>query len=128
MIEREHALRRLLREARPNEPAAPPFNRLWSAAKAQTGQLRATSGRWGDAFAGVAATACVLLIGLFLALDARRTDVDHTQDSALYAQLIAHTTWRSPTDGLLETPASRSLGALPELPTVNTNPPLESLL
>lgn len=128
MTDREHALRQLLREGRDPDAAAPAFSRLWTAARAQAGQRPAVAARWGDAFAAAAAATCVLAIGILFALDARRTAVEHDQDSELYAQLIAHTTWRSPTDVLLDTPAHRSLGALPDLPIVNTNPPLESLL
>ena len=127
MPDREQALHRLLTESREPEAQAPPFKRLWNAARAQAGQPPTTAARWGDTFAAVAATASVLVIGLFLALDARRVPVQ-AQDPALYELLIARTTWRSPTDVLLESSASGSLGGLPELPTVNTNPPLESLL
>ena len=127
MTEREQALRRLLRESRGSEAQAPAFSRLWNGALAQIGQ-RPASARWGDMFAAVAATVSVVVIGLVLAIDARRTPPEHAPDPALYELLIARTTWRSPTDVLLDSSAGASLGGLPDLPTVNTNPPLESLL
>lgn len=129
MTDHNHALRRLLVDARPPESAeAPSFNRLWSAARAQVEQPQAAIGRWGDTFSAAAATVCVLLIGLFLALDMRKEHAGVLPDSVLYEQLIAQTAWRSPTDVLLDTPARYSLRTLPELPDVNTNPYLESLL
>ena len=128
MTDREQALHRLLKEARDPEPAAPAFQRLWNTARAQVEQPPVVSAPWSDAFAAATAVACVLTIGILFALDARRGALEPEQDSALYAQLIAHTSWRSPTDMLLDATASGPLGALPELPTVNTNPPLESLL
>ena len=128
MTEREPALQRLLRESRHPEAAAPAFQRIWNAARTQVEQGSAKPARWGDTFAAAAATASVLVIVLLLALDARRPPVKQLEDPALYSLLIARTTWRSPTDVLLETSAGHSLGSLPALPTVNTNPPVESLL
>jgi hypothetical protein len=128
MTDREQALHRLLKEGRGPEPAAPAFNRLWNDARTQAEQRPEPGSHWGDAFAAAAAAVCVLAIGIIFALDARRTALEQQRDSGLYAQLIAHTTWRSPTDVLLDNAADRPLGALPDLPTVNTNPPLESLL
>lgn len=127
MTDRETKLQRLLSEGRDAERAAPAFSHMWNAARAQAGQGSAKSARWGDTFAAAAATASVLVIGLFLALDARRPSLQQVEDPVLYSLLIARTTWRSPTDVLLETTAGQSLGTLPALPTVNTNPP-ESLL
>jgi hypothetical protein len=128
MTDREQALHRLLKEARDPEPAPPAFQSVWNAARSQAEQPPTATAHWGDAFATAAAAACVLAIGILFALDARRSALEPQHDSALYAQLIAHTSWRSPTDVLLDSTTSRPLGALPELPTVNTNPPLESLL
>ncbi len=128
MTEREPTLQRLFRESRDPEAAAPAFQRMWNAARAEAEQGSAKPVRWGDTLAAAAATASVLVIGLLLALDARRPPSRQAEDPALYSLLIARTTWRSPTDVLLETNAGQTLGSLPALPTVNTNPPVESLL
>ncbi len=129
MTEHDHALRRLLLEARhPESAEAPSFNRLWSAARAQVEQPQPAIGRWGDTVSAAAAIACVLLIGLFLALHIRKEQAGVLPDPVLYEQLIAQTAWRSPTDVLLETPARYALHTVPELPGVNTNPYMESLL
>jgi hypothetical protein len=58
----------------------------------------------------------------------RQGDGAATPDPALYSQLIARTTWASPTDSLLDTHARFPLAGLPALPAVNTSPSLESLL
>lgn len=129
MVERDHALRRLLAEARSYKSGeAPPFNHLWSAARTQVEQRQPATVRWADAFSAVVATACVLLIGLFLALDMRKEHAGVTSDSMLYDQLIARTAWQSPTDVLLDSATLPLLGTLPELPAVNTHPSLEILL
>lgn len=128
MTDHDHALRRLLLEARrPESAQLPSFDRLWRAARTQIEAPQPAPGRWVGFFAGGAATACVLLIALFLALAVRTPRDAEPPDSMLYTELVARTAWRSPTDDLLDTTTHVSLRTLPELPAVNTYPSLESL-
>lgn len=130
MSDQEQQLRRVLKDAlQEGEPAATPsFNRLWAAAQERREQSATAFSGWAETFAAGAAVASVVAMGILIAVNARKNGDDQLPDTALYARLIAQTTWASPTDALLDTAARYSLAGLPELPAVNTNPSLESLL
>ena len=129
MSDREQQLGQVIKDAlRAEEPVAPSFSRLWTAAQAGREDPAAVFSGWAESFAAGAAVASVVAIGILIAANVRKNSDDRVPDPALYAQLITQTSWAAPTDALLDTTARYSLAGLPELPAINTNPSLEPLL
>jgi len=130
MSDHDQALRRALTDAlRSSEPASTPsFSRLWAAAQLPVEPEPGAFSRWTETLTAGAAVASVVVMGILIAINVRKSNTANVSDTTLYAQLIAQTSWQSPTDALLDSSARFSLAGLPELPVVNTNPSLESLL
>jgi len=130
MSEQEQTLRHVLTDAmRSAEPASTPsFARLWATAHEQREQLPGMLSSWAETLTAGVAVASVIAMGFLIAANIREGGSGEGPDTALYSQLIAQTTWASPTDALLDSPARFPLAGLPALPAVNTNPSLESLL
>jgi hypothetical protein len=130
MNDREQALRRVLADALRSSEATstPPFARLWAAARGRAAREPTQLATWTESLAAGVAVASVVAIGVLVVANMRVRGSGEPPDAELYAQLIAQTSWTSPTDILLDARARFPLAGLPELPAVNTQPSPESLL